>query len=100
MAGVSCRPEPMVIPGAGNARSKQVPVVMNGLDDVDEEGQELQVGASVIARRQQNLVMAVRQRPVAVLPATVEPGKRLLPKQDSESMFDRGLCIRSMSRRL
>src|SRR3990170_5703063 len=64
---------------------------MNGLDDVDEEGQELQVGARVVARRQQNLVMAVRQRPVAVLPATVEPGKRLLPKQDSESMFDRGL---------
>ena len=64
---------------------------MNGLDDVDEESQELQVGAGVIPRRQQVLFMAGRQRPVVVLSASVEPGKGFFPKQDPESMLDRDL---------
>ena len=67
----------VVIACAGETGPQQIAVIVYRFDHIDEEGQELQVRARIIARGQKILSIAGRHRPVIVLSASIETRKGL-----------------------
>ena len=82
--GASFAPRRWSLAGVRDARAEQVGVRVDGLDDRDEEREELGVGVRVVARVEEVLAVVRAHRPVVVLARAVDAGERLLVDQERQ----------------
>ena len=78
--------ETVVVARCGDGQTKQILIIVNGLDDGAEEEQELGILVRCGARREQVLAAVGRNGPVVVLAASVHAGKGLFVKQAYKSV--------------
>ena len=76
----------VVVACAGNGNTKQVLILINGLDHCSKEQEESEIGLGVLSRIQQVTPGIGGNGPVVVLAASVDSGKGLLVQKTHETV--------------